>query len=691
MYPVSAPRSRQSTQLSALEVEKEPVNGASVPFGGFQRGNGQHPQEVSVDEFRETRLVIGIDFGTTYTGVAFATPLGSSCLLHEISVINDWGPDMKNHDKVPSVISYTNASEDFQQWGSSLSPDAVTMVRKKLELCHHSLQGELDLVVQVLEGMKNLNFEDLIQGSKERKLPVYACKTPEQIITDYLTKIFTYLDQTVDSFSESFRKYTKTDLVVTIPTDWPYEAVNSTYRSISKAGFNSVNFPRLNDPMFVAESEAAARYTVRYYKDTQGMEFLKDNSCFVLCDAGGGTVDVVSYKVISTHPTLQLKQIGRPTGKKCGSVFINENFKRWLRTQIGENNWRQLDPDLRMDKATSHESETPAMRELMDTFDDHKERFAAGESRDVRFDLPPPLDNLTAGNVRSGEVTIPRTCMESFFDACLDHIIPLIEDHMRAIERLVSGKAKNLFLVGGFGSSPYLRYYIQRSMEVYNIKFRTPDTSWTAVVQGAVVCGIDSAQISSVQRGRATKHSYGVCMNEVFQETNHAREDLIAGRNGQLYAESQLIWLINEGDVFFVDEPRKVSKLFDITFDKMQRYLDIPIYQHSTPSDENEEDRPERLNNAINDVSKATVLQLDLAKLRLFLGHDEGSVNRRESMYQGARTRNSTYQKLKEGVLFSVLQSRYHATLHLVLEQSSKSIRASVSLGDRRLATSQIM
>jgi hypothetical protein len=127
---------------------------------------------------------------------------------------------MKNHDKVPSVISYTipSAEGDYQQWGSSLSPDAVTMVHKKLELCPHPLQGELDLVVQVLEGMKDLHFEDMILATEDGDLPAHVCKHPEDIVTDFLKKVFAYLDSTVDNFRESFRQNTVTDIVVTIPT-----------------------------------------------------------------------------------------------------------------------------------------------------------------------------------------------------------------------------------------------------------------------------------------------------------------------------------------------------------------------------------------------------------------------------------------------------------------------------------------
>lgn len=199
--------------------------------------------------------------------------------------------------------------------------------------------------------------------------------------------------------------------------------------------------------------------------------------------------------------------------------------------------------------------------------------------------------------------------MESFFDDCLVGIVRLITDHMQQIENAASGKAKNLFLVGGFGSSAYLRHYIEETMRDYRIRFRTPETSWSAIVQGAVVCGIDNAQIQSVRRARSCPCSYGVSMDELFQETNHARDDLVEEPDGQKYAQSQLIWLLNEGDVLIANEPRKVRKDFDISFRKTQSHVDLPIYQHSLQHGEDVEDRPDRLKTAMDGTLNSNTRQ----------------------------------------------------------------------------------
>jgi molecular chaperone DnaK (HSP70) len=194
---------------------------------------------TAVRDIQETRLVIGLDYGTTYTGrcnrvdsrccwvrilltnrgVAFATPKGTKCMLREITVMQDWGPQMTNLGKIPSVISYSRPSEALeQQWGSNLSPSAVSMVHTKLELGVQDVIGELDMTIQVLDGMKNLSFADMMAANDDHNRPAYTDKSPEDIVTDYLTKVFAHLDESVRVFNNAFKRQTVTDLVVTVPT-----------------------------------------------------------------------------------------------------------------------------------------------------------------------------------------------------------------------------------------------------------------------------------------------------------------------------------------------------------------------------------------------------------------------------------------------------------------------------------------
>jgi len=181
----------------------------------------------------ERRFVIGVDYGTTYTGiplrdrpqkalsnyppgVAYATPSTGELPLDEIDLVEDWGLSMGNLKKVPSVISFSQPTDAMeQQWGSDLSEKAVAMIHTKLQLDVQDVAGELDLMVHALEGMKNLNFEHL---KEDGVLPAYTGKSAEQIVTEYLSRVFGHLSDAIENFSEEFKAQFPVDIVITVPT-----------------------------------------------------------------------------------------------------------------------------------------------------------------------------------------------------------------------------------------------------------------------------------------------------------------------------------------------------------------------------------------------------------------------------------------------------------------------------------------
>lgn len=63
-------------------------------------------------------------------------------------------------------------------------------------------------------------------------------------------------------------------------------------------------------------------------------EGLKVGDSFVICDAGGGTVDLISYKIVGLDP-LKLDESVGGTGELCGSVFLDERFERYMKEKLG--------------------------------------------------------------------------------------------------------------------------------------------------------------------------------------------------------------------------------------------------------------------------------------------------------------------------------------------------------------------
>lgn len=100
-------------------------------------------------------------------------------------------------------------------------------------------------------------------------------------------------------------------------------------------------------------------------------------------------------------------------GSKCGSIFIDLAFKTWLKDLLG-NKYQELDETELVHKIKSHYREGPQMREVMDNFNTFKLRFHK-DHRDMRMDLPAPLDNLNMDNrVEGGQITITKSVNRIF-------------------------------------------------------------------------------------------------------------------------------------------------------------------------------------------------------------------------------------------------------------------------------------
>lgn len=122
---------------------------------------------------------------------------------------------MGNDPKIPSVISYAAQGSYEQGFGKSLPPDSAATINTKLELdVHDNKTDELELLLAVLENMSNLNFE---QVKTSKGCPQYIWKSPEEIVTDYLTEIYKVVDKEVNNSSAALRADLPVDIVITIP------------------------------------------------------------------------------------------------------------------------------------------------------------------------------------------------------------------------------------------------------------------------------------------------------------------------------------------------------------------------------------------------------------------------------------------------------------------------------------------
>lgn len=489
------------------------VNGNGLETNGVHdvtdEGNGTVP--------REDRLIVGVDFGTTYSGVAAvysATP-------DDVDIIKTWpGGNGITSDKVPTEIAYditevtngtstTGTDENGEvsptlkaiRWGFQFRPEESRLRCIKLFLDRNQ---KLPHFVSPLETAAQL-----------RKCE----RTVMDAVSDYLTKIYEHTMETLTRrYGESFMRTTKVEFVLTVPAVWSDAAKNATLQAAERAGMGSRHELKL-----ISEPEAAAVYTLKTIQPSR----LKVGDNYIVCDAGGGTVDLIAYKVTQTFP-LRVEESAVGTGGLCGSAFLNYRFEDHVRERIGDeryNNMRERKPKTWMMGLRYFEEFV-------------KRNFNEDEHSEVNVPFPGLPDDEEAG-LDSGFLIMSAAQVKEIFAPIISSVIELVEGQVQAIKSK-DGVVSGIILVGGFGQSNYLYTRLKQHFNatpppVYSeqpshaiaaaapqsVEVLQPMHAWTAVVRGAVLRGVEG---SLVEKRRSRWH-YGTSYATVFDDSKHPVED----------------------------------------------------------------------------------------------------------------------------------------------------------------------
>ncbi|KAH7008907.1 hypothetical protein EDB80DRAFT_574486 [Ilyonectria destructans] len=302
-----------------------------------------------------SEIMVGIDFGTTHSGVSWAINEGQK----KIRLITDWpnlGDSLANQDKVPSIISYNNGR--VANWGYEVSCKEESFRWIKILLEPESKYA------RTVQEVRDSN--ELLQKLN---------KTAEEVIRDYLREIWRYTKEDIrkrvgdDDWEETFTIH----VVLTVPAMWSHAAKDKTLRAARDA-----NLPA--NIKLVTEPEAAALATLH---DKAEENALAPGDTFIVCDAGGGTVDLISYKVNQTNP-LEIEECAIGDGGLCGSIFLDTSFEKHIRTLVGETQYANIKP--------IHKLRMMKMFEL-----GVKRSFTSESNKDYSVDLRGVEDNFDEG------------------------------------------------------------------------------------------------------------------------------------------------------------------------------------------------------------------------------------------------------------------------------------------------------
>lgn len=86
--------------------------------------------------------------------------------------------------------------------------------------------------------------------------------------------------------------------------------------------------------VLTTEPEAAALYTIKTLRGTaQDAQFAVGDG-FTVCDMGGGTVDLITYRITAIQPTV-IEEASVGNGAQCGGSFVDRAFLHWLERRLG--------------------------------------------------------------------------------------------------------------------------------------------------------------------------------------------------------------------------------------------------------------------------------------------------------------------------------------------------------------------
>ncbi|KAL1835667.1 hypothetical protein VTJ49DRAFT_6256 [Mycothermus thermophilus] len=469
------------------------------------------------------RLIVGVDFGTTFSGVA-AVYTGTP---DDIEIIKTWpGGNGITSDKVPTEIAYdlpagaSPGTAPTVKWGFQFKPEDPRLRCIKLFL---DRSQKLPFYVSPLETAAQLKRYN---------------KTVVDAVSDYLTQIYKHTMHTLQRrYGESFLASTKVDFVLTCPAVWSDAAKATTLQAAERAGMGAQSQIQM-----ISEPEAAAVYTLKAIQPNH----LKVGDNFIVCDGGGGTVDLIAYKIVSLKP-LRVEESAVGTGGLCGSAFLNYRFEEHVKNRIGQARFDEM-------KAKKPKTWQMGLRYFEEFV---KRSFNEDEHTEVNIPFPGLPDDESAG-LDSGFLIMTASQVKDIFDPVVKEVCELVQGQVDAL-RAKGGVVSGIILVGGFGQSDYLYRRLKShfagpssssdssqqteadppppytirpthsasvpdppsnssTRNTRPIEVMQPVYAWTAVVRGAVLRGLEGTMVLS----RRARMHYGTSYATVYDETKHS-------------------------------------------------------------------------------------------------------------------------------------------------------------------------
>ncbi|GAA6018692.1 hypothetical protein JCM11491_001264 [Sporobolomyces phaffii] len=481
-YP-NGPINRVLSPLTPLQSLQTPSATPSHenPYPDRPGATMSPPREAAVVEANPVAAISAYDssefesklsVGTTFSGVAY----GSSRLFSgQIRQLLNWPGSFETFRKIPTCIAYYQAS----------TQDEAQVIAWGLEASSLSLREGFFKVEWFKLFLDPLVLRDGQTAATARLPQLPVGKSPLDCVTDYLSCLWRYAKEKIVEEIGLVADLDAANVILTVPAAWDAAGCSIMRDAAIKAGMvqssrgGDVNWrDRLQ---IITEPEAAAIHA----STLATLHHLRPSMSFLLCDAGGGTVDTAVYKLLGQMSALEIAEVCSRTGSNCGSLFLDLRFEALVKSLL-RNHPIHLEPASLLSFRHAF-SDADKLMYLGKEDDDTHFRFNCFNIEDAH-DPSVGLEN--------GELVIPGSVLRrDVFDPVVDQVLETIDTQLAKVP---GRSVQALILVGGLSSSQYL---FQRVQEAYGNQIGIivrPRDADVATLRGAARFGLSKATVSSV-------------------------------------------------------------------------------------------------------------------------------------------------------------------------------------------------
>ncbi|KAH7396896.1 hypothetical protein DE146DRAFT_57787 [Phaeosphaeria sp. MPI-PUGE-AT-0046c] len=532
------------------------------PAPEFSTGRPQKQQAVRQTRHATTKqdkpdFRVAIDFGTTYTTIAFSKDDG----VKNIFTIEEFPGDNRvgsNGTQVPTELWYLTerVAITTKKAIQTDTPNALYgyEIRRRLEMPErHALRSkykESGIVTMPklllddsahLGGWKADLRAVLLQLRKERII-----KKEVQVIEDLLSRLLRHTKSVLER-DHGLTRTSTVEVTIAVPVCWSARS-NAAMNECLQAALSTVQFgsdgttiPRL---FMVNEAEAAAMHVL-----ADGTTKLEKGDCFILLDCGGGTTDIGIYTIAMSHPLRLGEQVVHPKGAVCGSSDINARMRaKALEDLQGERYLEDADVVI----------ENIIDSEIMPHFEEVAKRsFEITDRRSFNFRLRGLRESNQNPRLQRNHYVLTFEDMFALFDESIRMIKRILEDQIE-LARDIGVAVDSVVLVGGFGDSPALKEYLKLTLDGINaqhggdirLESAAFNTSAAGVAKGALMRAQDKTNGPKHVPCRSIGVTYHIPDDpsynfsaEILGQRGWEQNDI----NHEWYLKGTIWWLIKAG------------------------------------------------------------------------------------------------------------------------------------------------